>query len=42
MKKGYKNMDDLEKKINELVHKLPREKQEVVYVFLRALRRDRK
>jgi hypothetical protein len=41
MKKGYKNMD-LEKKIAEMVHKLPREKQEVVYVFLRALRHDRK
>ena len=33
---------DLEKKISEMVHKLPREKQEVVYVFLRALQRDRK
>ena len=35
-------MEDLEKKINEMVHQLPREKQEVVYVFLRALRHDRK
>lgn len=35
-------MEDLEKKINEMVHHLPREKQEVVYIFLRALRRDRK
>ena len=33
---------DLEKKINEMVHKLPREKQELVYVFLRALRQDKK